>query len=601
MMSALDHLEKLYSANIISALELEFVRFLKQVSYDESEKVLMAAAACVYAQRQGHVCLDFSDWDDQYLFEDPRSEIKITALLKKEWRQALEQSALVASGDGLQPLVLDESRLYLHRYWKYEDELCSWLQQKAGSTFDLSDSKEKAIREVLPPVSDLFELNWQHVAVQLSFLKDLVIISGGPGTGKTFTVLNIIAAQAKAHSKEELRIALSAPTGKAARRLSESIKRGKSDFSSDLLTDIHIPDSAMTVHKLLGSDFRGNTFRFNEENPLPYEIIVVDEASMLDINLWVRLIRAVGPHTKLIVLGDKDQLASVEAGSILGDICGGENSFSAKISKSMQKTLGFQLPVSEKTMPINDCMVFLTKSYRFDEHSGIQKFASAVNKGDADTAISVLRDPQAKGISWIEPDSNAMDMIYNQFVLHHYQEYISQSKEHRLSASNNKKVLCALRKGPFGVEQLNERAERIIRRSMKALDNREWYDGRIVMATKNDSLLKIRNGEIGIFDENNDSIVFEGEQKLEVSAARLKDYEPAFAITIHKSQGSEFDEVAIILSNQENSILSKEILYTAVTRARKNTLIIVTEDILRKTIERNVNRKSGVKQKIWGS
>ncbi|MEQ8525447.1 exodeoxyribonuclease V subunit alpha [Gracilimonas sp.] len=599
-MNVLDYLEKLLSEEIISILELEFVRFLKNISSEENDQVLLAAAACIFAQQNGHVCLDFSEWNDEYLFGDSKSEIQLTDSLKDTWRKELEKSSLVSPGEELQPLVLEGDRLYLHRFWKYEEELCNWLKQKSSPSYELKEDQVEAIQSVLPPAKDLFEINWQHVAVQLSFLKDLIVISGGPGTGKTFTVLNIILAHVKVHSKQELRIALSAPTGKAARRLAESIESGKKNLSQEVLSDIDIPDTAMTVHKLLGSDFRGSTFKFNEENHLPYDLIVVDEASMLDINMWVRLTRAIGPKTKLIVLGDKDQLASVEAGSILGDVCGGDNSFSGSVAKSIQKIQGVDIPVSDSLPLINDCIIFLTKSFRFGSNSGIQKFAEAVNESNADKAISVLKNPELKGLYWVEPDSERIEEVLKNYALLHYQEYSKQSEQKRLDASNKKKILCALRRGPFGVEYVNERAELLIRRDQGILGSQEWYEGRIVMATKNDSILKIRNGEIGIYQDKKEIVQFEGEQTAEVSKARLKDYEPAYAITIHKSQGSEFNEVAIIFPNQINTILSKEILYTAVTRARLSTLIIVKENILRKIIGRSVSRKSGIKQKIWG-
>ena len=599
-MNVLNYLQELVEKEIISVLELEFVRFLKEISSDESDKVLMAAAACIFAQQKGHVCLDFDDWTDEYLFEDIGSGIKITHSLKKEWKQALRQSSLVSSGNELQPLVLEDSRLYLHRFWKFEEELCSWLEQKSSAFNKLKEPEINAIHSLLPPSKDLFEVNWQHVALQLSFLKDLVVISGGPGTGKTFTVLNIIVAHARAHSPEKLRIALSAPTGKAARRLSESIEAGKENLNREIISSLEIPETAVTVHKLLGAGFRGNTFKFNEENHLPYDLVVIDEASMLDINMWVRLVRAIGPYTKLIVLGDKDQLASVEAGSILGDICGGDNSFSEAVTQSLQLVQGIDIPMRETFPLINDCIIFLKKSFRFDEKSGIQKFAEAVNESDSDKAISVLKDPLLDGLAWIEPNSKSIEQLYEKYVLNHYKEFNGLQKNQKLASSNKRKILCALRRGPYGVEHINERAERLIKRDQKLLGSREWFDSRIVMATRNDSLLKIRNGEIGIYHDREEVVEFEGEQKTEVSAARLKEYEPAFAITIHKSQGSEFEEVAIILPNQLNTVLSKEILYTAVTRARLNTLIIVKEGILRKIIERTVSRKSGLGQKIWG-
>ena len=588
-MSVLTRLEDLREKEVISAVEVEFVRFLLEIHPSVQDDVLWAAAACIYAQKNGHVCLDFANWDDEWLFNDKKSNLKLTDSIKKQWITSLAECPIVSDGKELQPLILESSRLYLHRFWSFEGELCDWLNHKSSKTNQISEIEKKVMQSLLNPTEDLFETNWQHIAVQLSFLKDIVVVSGGPGTGKAFK------------PEGDFRIALAAPTGKAARRLAESLEAGKNNLPDKMQGEVQIPDSAQTVHKLLGSDFRGASFSFNEENPLPYDLVIIDEASMLDMNMWVRLIRAIGSNTKLIVLGDKDQLASVEAGSILGDICGGDNSFSDRIAKSISQIQGTNIPIVKDQPSINDCIVFLTKSYRFGENSGIQKFAAAVNESNPDLAIKILQDSNLTDLNWLEPTSENMETIVRDYAVNHHAEFQKKPQDQRLSASNKKKILCALRKGPFGVEQVNGKVESIIKRKHNILAGRIWYEGRIVMATRNDALLRIRNGDIGIYtDKENGVIEFEGEEGQSLSANRLKDYEPAFAITIHKSQGSEFDEVAVILSNRVNSVLSKEILYTAVTRARKNTLIIVNEDVLRKTILRSVSRRSGLKEKIWG-
>lgn len=600
-MTIVEKLEKWKKSGFISALEVEFTRFLLQISPEENENVLLAAAACVYAQSNGHVCLDFQKWDDEFLFNEPGTDIKITERLKSDCISALEKSVLVSSGKELQPLALEGERLYLHRFWKFEEELTEWINKKSSVLNDIAEEEKKALRSLLVPKGVLFETNWQHLAVMLSFMKDLVVISGGPGTGKTYTVLNIIAAHKIANAGKSYRIALAAPTGKAARRLMDSIEEGKEKLSKEHQSEIDISDSALTVHKLLGANFRGSQFKYNEQNKLPYDMVVIDEASMLDITMWVRLIRAIGITTKLVVLGDKDQLASVEAGSILGDICGGTNTFSPEIADHVAGINGMEVPTTKVEPAINDCVVFLTKSYRFGEESGIGNFAQAVNNSDAKQAISILEDPNFGDVNWLQPTVKNLEMVVSEYAVEHYKDYISIEEE-RLEASNRKKILCALRRSDFGIEAFNARIEHKIRQNLNLLTSREWYQGRIVMATRNDAVLKIRNGEIGIYEEGRPgNIKFEGEQAIKISSTRLKEYEPAFSITIHKSQGSEFDEVAIILPSQINSILSKEILYTAVTRARRNTLIIATEEILKKTIERSVSRNSGVKNKIWGA
>ncbi len=599
-MTVLERLEMWKESGFITSLEVEFTRFLLQISPDESEKVLLAASACVYAQSNGHVCLDFQKWEEEFLFNEPGTDIQITEALKNDWISALKNSDLVSSGKELQPLVLEDDRLYLQRFWKYEEELAEWMKEKSSVVHDISEKKKKVLRSLLVPLGDLFETNWQHLAVMLSFLKDLVIISGGPGTGKTYTVLNIIAAHKMAHAGKPFRIALAAPTGKAARRLMDSIEEGRENLPKEYQSEMDIPDSALTVHKLLGANFRGSQFKFNEQNKLPYDMVVIDEASMLDITMWVRLIRSIGSTTKLVVLGDKDQLASVEAGSILGDICGGENTFSPAISTYVADINGMKLSTTNAKPMINDCVVFLTKSYRFGEESGIGTFAQAVNASDAQQALSILKDPKSGDINWVQPTAKNLKTVVSKYAVDHFEDYVRVEEEERLEASNRKKILCVLRKSDYGVEILNQRIEHQIRQNLNLLTAQEWYEGRIVMATRNDAVLKVRNGEIGIYKEGDPgSIRFEGEQAIKISSNRLKEYEPAFSITIHKSQGSEFEEVAILLPSQINTILSKEILYTAVTRARRSTLIIASEEIIKKTIERSVSRNSGVRNKIW--
>lgn len=598
-MNVLKKLDEWKKKDFITSVEVEFVRFLQQMHPGENEHVLLAAAACIQAQRNGHVCLDLGKLEQDYLFNEPETGYKVTDELVKEWISALKNSPLVSSGNELQPLVLEEKRLYLHRFWKYEEELSEWIKAKSSAVHDISDEGKKVLQLLLAPSGDLFETNWQHLAVVLSFIKDLVIISGGPGTGKTYTVLNIMAAQKMAHSGEKFRIGLAAPTGKAARRLIDSIEGGIDNLPDQIRLQLEIPEEALTVHKMLGANFRGNSFKFNEHNKLPYDMVVVDEASMLDLTMWVRLIRAIGADTKLVVLGDKDQLASVEAGSILGDICGGENTFSQHIATLVANTIGMEIPSSEAPATINDSVVFLTKSYRFGEESGIGAFSKAINASDTEQALSILRDSKYPDLTWFDTSSKNMQKVMADYGVSHFEVYVKVPQEERLEASNRRKILCALRQSDYGVETLNQSIEHQIRQKKGLLNSSEWYEGRIVMATRNDAVLKVRNGEIGMYREAENHIRFEGEQALNISATRLKEYEPAFAITIHKSQGSEFQEVAIILPNKINTILSKEILYTAVTRARQSTLIIANETILRKTIERSVSRNSGVQQKIW--
>lgn len=594
-------IEKWYKDKIITDLEKEFIRLLMDLDGKVSEHVLLAAASCVFAQQQGHLCIDLGDMDSlpDFLFDDENTGVRLDENVLTNWESALSKSNLVSRDGELAPLVFEDRRLYLHRFWKYEEELTAWLKDRSSVTNTINAKDKEVLRSLLKPGEDLFEVDWQQVAVCLSFLKDLVVISGGPGTGKTYTVLNIIAAQAKAHPDERFKIALAAPTGKAARRLINSIEEGKENLPESFKDGIDLPEHALTVHKLLGADYRGSSFKFNKDNYLPYDLVVVDEASMLDMTMWVRLIRAVGPDTKLVVMGDKDQLASVEAGSILGDICAGENRYSKQITALIGELTGLSVPVIEDSSAINDSIVFLTKSYRFGANSGIQKLAHAINKSDSDEVLHILKDPKFKDVGIIEPSRESLDQLIEIFAVNHYEDYKLVNQSNRMDEANRKKILCAIRKSDLGVEKLNIWSENRIKRKNNLLAANEWYDGRPIMATRNDAVLRIKNGEIGLYNSNQERVVFEGEGEIAVAPARLSGYEPAFAITIHKSQGSEFEDVAIVLPNKENPILSKEILYTAVTRARRNTLIIAREEILKKTVLRSVSRRSGVRHKLW--
>jgi exodeoxyribonuclease V alpha subunit len=586
----------------ITDLELEFAKFLNHINSDISEEVILAAVSCVHAQRQGNLCLDLGEWKQSttYLFDEEETNYRINSDVLKKWIPALESCDLISKNGELQPLVLQNGRLYLHKYWKLEEEFCKWVNHKASIERPITEAVIHTLKAVTSPPKDLFDINLQDVAVILSFIKDLIFITGGPGTGKTYTVLNIIAAHALLHEEESFSIGLAAPTGKASRRLIESIQEGKSNLSEHIRSKVDLPENALTVHKLLGSDYWGRNFKYDQNNTLPYDLVIVDEASMLDINMWVRLTRAIAKDTKLVILGDKDQLASVEAGSILGDICQGDNTFSPNVIDALEQVQGTTLECTEEIPAVNDCIVFLKKSYRFSEKSGIQQLSNAINETDIESVLSILQSEDYPDVKWLTHSNDNIREIEKKFGIDHYKNYVKKDFYEMVKDIDDKKILCAIRKSPVGVEDVNDRIESGIKRTQARLQQDEWYHGRQVMATKNDSVTRIRNGEIGVFNENKGTILFEGEYHSEITPTRLLEYQPAFAITVHKSQGSEFNDVAIFLPSKMNSILSKEILYTSVTRARRSTLVIANEDILRKALQNSIQRNSGVKQKIWG-
>ena len=575
MSSLISKLEVLYQKREISLLELEFACFLEGLDPEIQESVLIAGAACVHFQSKGHICSGLKD-----ILEHPVYG-KLLPTGGARFREELKVSTLIGDGENLTPMVLEGENLYLHKFWSYEQELAEWITRKSKQTHAVSDGLIEALNREFDGGTET-ETDWQNVAVLISLVKDLVVISGGPGTGKTHTVRKIISMLEQS-GIDPANIALAAPTGKAAQRLNDSL--GLEGEQGSIR-------KAKTVHKLLGAKGDSGEFRYHQENKLPEDVIIVDEASMLDISLWVRLIRAIPERAKLILLGDKNQLASVEAGSILGDICrGADNSF----SKSIAELIGDGVEISGEVPEINDCIVLLTKSYRFGEHSGIRLLSDAINQGDGQEVLRILKSEDYPGVGMAEPSNQNIERLINDFVIQSYPDL--KSSGFSFEVFNRHRILCALRKGPFGAETINELSERRLKQSLGIASNIQWFDGRPVLITKNNSLLKLRNGETGLY--NDGSITFESGIGAQITPSRLPDFELSYANTVHKSQGSEYKNVAVLLSNAENHILSKELLYTSVTRGRQSVLIIGYEDIITSTVRKVISRKSGLRIKIW--
>lgn len=575
--------EELFESKKISLLELEFGRYLISIDPDLTFSVLVAGMFCVKKQQEGHLCSELKQ-----VFEDQLYASLLDPLLtESQLKEDLLNSKLIGVGGEVLPLILENENLYIQKFWEYERELSEWLTRKANI---LKQTRKEVIEysNSLFDVQDL-EVDNQKIAVLLSLYKELVVISGGPGTGKTFTLRKLI--QAQFFKNHKVKISLAAPTGKAAQRLNEALQLQSLDY------DI---EPAKTLHSLLGAKGSSGRFKYHKENKLPFDIIIIDEASMLDINLWIRLIRAVPEGAQLILVGDKNQLASVEAGSIFGDICNGStNEFSPELSKVISVN-----NVDQSDLPlINDCIIELEKSYRFDDKSGINKLSKSILSEDSSKAIELFEDSSFNDISLIEANNDSIQKLIKNYVLSRY-DHLKESKFSFEGVKTNQ-IICVLRKGAFGVEYINELAERKLKSKLSISISTEWYEGRAIIFSKNNSLLRIRNGEIGICfkDEKNNSLQLkrEGHTNEHLSISRLQNYEPAYALTIHKSQGSEYDHVAIVLSNEPNTILSKQLFYTAVTRARKSILVIGSKAIIKKTISVDTYRKSALKAKVWNN
>ncbi|MCG9702845.1 exodeoxyribonuclease V subunit alpha [Vibrio natriegens] len=483
----------------------------------------------------------------------------------------------------------------------------------------------------LQPLDDLVPLsacvNWQKVAAAVALTRRFAVISGGPGTGKTTTVTKLLAALIEQAAQEKnLTIKLVAPTGKAAARLTESIGKAVQELPVSPELKAKIPTESSTLHRLLGAIPNSAEFRHNKQNPLHLDILVIDEASMVDLPMMYKVVDALPKHARLILLGDKDQLASVEAGAVLGDICSFHAlGYGKEQASAIAKLTGFDTlsHSSNSASSIADSLCMLQKSYRFDARSGIGQLAKAVNLGSAASVDSVW----ARDFSDIEHFALS-SQNYNQMMQTLVQEYgrylkrigqqeqdpntgepetLTRKAKAVLDTFNQCRLLCAIREGDFGVAGLNQRIEKALAaRKLIKVQDEIWYHGRPVMVTRNDHGLGLYNGDIGICmrddseEEQRLKVFFElpdGSVK-SVLPSRVPEHETAYAMTIHKSQGSEFDYTLMILPPDFSPILTRELIYTGITRAKKRLALYAELNVLKRGIKVKTTRASGLVQRL---
>jgi exodeoxyribonuclease V alpha subunit len=454
------------------------------------------------------------------------------------------------------------------------------------------------------------KINWQVVAAALAVFNQFTVISGGPGTGKTHTVARILALLIEQAKGAGSAIALAAPTGKAAARLTDMVSTIKAELDCPLEVKALIPDKAFTIHRLLGPIYGAKTFRYNASNRLPYDVIVIDEASMIDLPLMAKLATALKENCRLILLGDKDQLASVEPGAVFGDICdtGSVNTFSTGFASAVGQLIPSELPHQEvQGSVLADSIVVFQKSYRFGPESGIGLLASAVKERNPSEAFMLLKGANQDDIIWREaPPGESLDNAIEESFFAFYSDYLtSQSPEEAFSLFNRFHLLCALRHGPYGVIALNGTVEQMCRRRGLIQKAGRWYKCQPVMVTSNDYQLKLFNGDVGILFPDPDAggqlrVYFpaDGGGFRKLLPGRLKTYETVYAMTVHKSQGSEFDNVMVLLPDRPSKVVTRELVYTAITRAKKTVEIWGSEIALREALSRTTRRESGLKDML---
>jgi exodeoxyribonuclease V alpha subunit len=562
------YLELLKQEGEIGTFEIEFAKFINKFEKNPTQNLLSCSILAVNDQIAGNICTDLSLLDSSML----ASRLKLTSVPVDSLTEELRALQCVGSPGEYKPFILEGTKLYLHKYWVYENELVKWLREKALSNNRELSANEGEIIESQFSSSNENELDLQKIATSLALMKDLLIISGGPGTGKTYTVHKII--QALKYQDDTVSIALAAPTGKAAERLSESLVKSQEEIE------------ASTLHKLLGAR-RNGEFKFNAENHLPFDVVIVDEASMLDIRLWISLTRALKESTKLILLGDKDQLASVEAGSVLGDICSNtDNSFSGSTHNSL-KIVDQHINKGSSPNILNNHVVLLEKSYRTKSNSGISELGKAINNQKVEEVFQIIKDYKQVDIK--PPSPSLLESLI--------ESYVSEI----ISADNNSQFLCSNKKGVLGTHELNRRIEQEIKKTLKIRSSKEWYVGRRIIITKNSSSTGLKNGEIGeCYKKENEELYIRFGALKSISVSQLKYFDLAYAITVHKSQGSEFSNVILFLPDKINPVLTKELLYTGVTRAKENTLVIGKRELIAVIIEKKIKRISSIPTKIIG-
>lgn len=585
-------------AGLIREVDYYLARHLAALDTAADPLVVTLAALASAHLGQGHVCLELAS----------ATEVSPLSANPAQLRGALTASALVGKPGDMAPLILDGDRLYLARYWWYEYRVAEALRQRS-STRELTATQSgrliESLRRMFPSVDGV--PNEQGLAAAVALLRQFAVISGGPGTGKTYTVTGMLAALLERAEDNAIHIALAAPTGKAAARLAESIAaaRGMIDCSHDIRA--RIPGEATTLHRLLGIGRDPAKPRHHAGNPLPCDLLVIDEASMIDLPLMARTLDALPDGARLILLGDRDQLASVEAGSVFADIAG--DTANARYTPGFADLLSDcvdGVPTQHADSPFADNLALLTTSRRFDPQAGIGLLAAAINRGDSETVLRTLGEGRGE-VSYRDLAGVDVAGAVQSLAVDLYTDYLSaDDAREALDRFNRARILCAVHQGPTGVGQVNDTVVEALRAHRLISQDGEYYRGRPVMMVRNDPELGLFNGDVGMLwpsGEDTDGLkawfeMPDGSMQA-VSPARLPGHVSAFAITVHKSQGSEFDRVLLILPTQQRDVLTRELLYTAVTRARRHVGIWGVRDVIASAVACRTWRASGLRDRLF--
>lgn len=610
-------LKKAVEQGLLRPLDLQLARHFHQ-----PDKPLLALAIAWLSSEvgSGHVCLPIHYLTKTNLFSERAAELVDEIWLavgepqESDWQRMLIAANCVSNGSYPTPFVYDNDGFYLQRMWRDEGRVAEFFNQSHANTVTNPESVKQILAQLFPAERlDANETDWQKIAAAVAVSQNVAVISGGPGTGKTTTVAKLLASLILLGEKTRPRIVLAAPTGKAAARLTESLGYALANLPLTAEQKAFIPDQAVTIHRLLGVKSGSNQVHYHQENPFHLDILVVDEASMIDLPMMARLINALPKQARLILLGDREQLASVEAGAVLGDICRFiEKGYSQPKCELLMELTGCALAdLAQQDGPVvRDSLALLRKSYRFSSESGIGQLAGAINQGHTQRVLTILQSEKVD-LVWHELQAQHDYQTLIETCVEGYRPYL-ELRHHNdtkaiLAQFNQFQLLCALRHGPFGVDGLNQQIElALIRHKLinKTLTKTQvWYAGRPVMVTRNDSSLGLYNGDIGItlYDEERQLRVYfqlpDGTIR-SVQTNRLPTCETAFAMTVHKSQGSEFDHTMLVLPDSYSPLLTRELLYTAVTRAKQKLTLFANKNSITLAVRQPTERRSGLAERL---
>lgn len=605
----------------------EFATFFK-------DKNLEAAAYAVSLKlSEGHTCVNIEDFNAE--LEEQKSEDN--SLKTIDLKSLLKSPFVSKDPDTIQPFMLNDGHLYLQRYFSYETEIIDQINLlTTEGNKNVAEQKAELLKHkafILHLFSDhkVFDnatkeenINWQLIAALTAILSRFSIITGGPGTGKTTAVAKLLAILYTIDP--DVKVALAAPTGKAAARMKESLMsaviRGK-DGEEQLIRSLNIDmlsfDSlnASTLHRLLGYRPGTHYFKHDAHSPLNYDVVIVDESSMIGASMMAKLLQAIKPSSRLIMLGDKDQLASVEAGSIFGDICLTQNEVMNTISPDNKQF--FNRFIKDKSAQLSTHYVYketaqnalqehiveLKKSWRFKSTEGIGEFSHAVLHNTLNDELIHREAPTSGQYVKVCQDYDALEL---NDLMEAYKAYI-QEKDITLALAkmNRVRILCAVRSGHYGVKHYNELIASYLAKEGVLKPNTSFYENQPIMITKNDKEHHLFNGDIGLIrkEQATDRYMayFEDTESgmgyRALSTTYLTEYTTVFAMTIHKSQGSEFNHVGIVLPNDTNTpLLTRELIYTAITRAKEKAIIFSSDDVLKAGIAKQVERASGITKRF---